>query len=135
MLVQEGAVREEFLLASAKQRSARTAVGVREDGSVVFYTADSRDSTGMTLAELADKMLALGCRNALNLDGGGSTTVVVRNHAGEHEVRNIPSGPAFPFSGERYGYEKTEPVGAEQARGVSDAVLIIPKQENAAGRF
>ncbi|MBR2896336.1 MAG: phosphodiester glycosidase family protein [Oscillospiraceae bacterium] len=92
MLVQDGAVKQDFLLTSAKQRSARTAVGVREDGTVVFYTVDSRDSTGMTLPELAEKMLALGCRNALNLDGGGSTALRARLPGTEStQTINTPS--------------------------------------------
>jgi len=49
-------------------------------------------SIGMTLAELSTEMLALGCAGALNLDGGGSSTLVVRD-AATHQliVRNSPS--------------------------------------------
>lgn len=38
--------------------------------------ADSRRDAGLTLAELARLMAALGCHDALNLDGGGSTALV-----------------------------------------------------------
>ena len=57
-------------------RAPRTAIGVRDDGSVVLYTVDGRQSDysmGMTYAELAERMQDLGCRDAVNLDGGDST--------------------------------------------------------------
>jgi exopolysaccharide biosynthesis protein len=52
-------------------------------------------SSGMTLTELADFMKSLGCESALNLDGGGSTTMVIRNRAvnrpSDGQERNISS--------------------------------------------
>ena len=57
-------------------RAPRTAMGIRDDGSVVLYTVDGRQedhSLGMTFAELAVRMQELGCRDAVNLDGGDST--------------------------------------------------------------
>ncbi len=56
----------------------RTAVGIRADGSVVFYTVDGRiadHSKGTTLSQLANRLLELGCVEAVNMDGGGSTAV------------------------------------------------------------
>jgi exopolysaccharide biosynthesis protein len=57
----------------------RTALGVTESGDVVLATVDGRSETsgGMALADLADLMRSFGVMNALNLDGGGSTTMVV----------------------------------------------------------
>ena len=58
-------------------RAPRTAVGVRADGSVVFYAVDGRQnghSLGATYTELAQRMIELGCVSAIALDGGGSTT-------------------------------------------------------------
>ena len=58
----------------------RTALGVKADGSYVLYTVDGRQtgySNGMTLTALAQRMQSLGCVNAINLDGGGSTAMVV----------------------------------------------------------
>ena len=46
-----------------------------------------RGSAGFTLAELADKLIALGVVNAVNLDGGGSSTIV----GAEGKVLNKPS--------------------------------------------
>ncbi|MBQ8391351.1 MAG: phosphodiester glycosidase family protein [Clostridia bacterium] len=57
----------------------RSAIGTNEDGTVVYFiTVDGRQnqSRGVSLSELADICLDLGCVNALNLDGGGSTQMV-----------------------------------------------------------
>jgi hypothetical protein len=72
-------------------RRARTLAGVRADGKLLLVTVDGRRpgwSTGMTLPEAARLMRSLGARDALNLDGGGSTTMTVRG-----EVVNRPSDP------------------------------------------
>ncbi|HIT85286.1 MAG TPA: S-layer homology domain-containing protein [Candidatus Ornithomonoglobus intestinigallinarum] len=56
----------------------RTAVGIRADGTVIMYVLDGRQedySYGAQLTTLAKRMLELGCVDALNLDGGGSTTM------------------------------------------------------------
>ena len=53
-----------------------TAVGVREDGTAVFYTIDGRQSgysVGATYAQVAERLQELGCVTAVALDGGGST--------------------------------------------------------------
>lgn len=60
-------------------RAPRTAVGITTHGKLIFVTVDgrSRRNTGMTLAELARLMVSLGAGEAMNLDGGGSATMVV----------------------------------------------------------
>ena len=71
-------------------RHPRTAVGVKADGTLVFVTVDGRrprESVGMNLPELTDLMIELGCVSAVNLDGGGSTTMVIGD-----EIVNRPSG-------------------------------------------
>ena len=71
-------------------RHPRTAIGATEDGKLVIVVCDGRNkrgSAGMTLPELADKMISLGCVEAINLDGGGSSTFVGR----EGRVLNMPS--------------------------------------------
>lgn len=79
----------------------RTAVGIKADGSLVFLIADGRqspDSCGMNYHELAAAMLAMGCVNAMALDGGGSSTLLTqRESSTELELRNSPS----------YGFERT----------------------------
>jgi phosphodiester glycosidase len=63
-------------------RHPRAAIGVSER-DLHLVTCDGRRSgvdAGLTLEELAEFMLALGCIDAMNLDGGGSTTLVHRGH-------------------------------------------------------
>lgn len=60
-------------------RTARTAVGITAAGKILFVTVDARNgqNTGMNLQEVAQLMIRLGARDAMNLDGGGSATMVV----------------------------------------------------------
>jgi Phosphodiester glycosidase len=70
-------------------RNPRTLAGVRADGTLLLVTVDGRRpgwSAGMTLPEAARLMRSLGARDAINLDGDGSSTMVVRG-----EVVNRPS--------------------------------------------
>ena len=56
----------------------RTAIGIRKDGTILFYTIDGRQSGysyGARKETLAKRLLELGCVEALNLDGGGSTSI------------------------------------------------------------
>jgi exopolysaccharide biosynthesis protein len=72
-------------------RHPRTGVGIRADGTLLFVTVDGRQplkSVGMSLPELTDLFVELGAVSALNLDGGGSTAMVVRDR-----VVNSPSDP------------------------------------------
>lgn len=81
MLVVDGKAQTEFSLDSADSRAARTAAGLKADGTLVLYTIDGRQSgysAGLTLPELAERLAELGCVTALNLDGGGSTTFSAR---------------------------------------------------------
>jgi Phosphodiester glycosidase len=59
------------------RRHPRTAVGARADGTLVLVTVDGRTTagTGVDLDELARLMVQLGCTQAINLDGGGSTAM------------------------------------------------------------
>ena len=61
-------------------RNPRTAIGYTKDNRFIMITADGREgsSIGMTLKELAYYMKQLGCVNAMNLDGGGSTVMYVK---------------------------------------------------------
>ncbi|MDR0324946.1 MAG: phosphodiester glycosidase family protein [Oscillospiraceae bacterium] len=94
-LVRNGQVTEP----PSSTRSPRTAAGVRADGSVVLYTVDGRQpgySVGLTLTELAQRMLDLGCVTAIELDGGGSTAMFARM-PGEQSAKlvNKPSDGAM----------------------------------------
>jgi len=82
---------------SASKRPV-TALGIRADGSVVILAADGRSagySAGFSLAEAARHLLAQGCVNAVNLDGGGSTTVYTREPGYRAAaLSNVPSDGA-----------------------------------------
>ncbi|MHB8065213.1 MAG: phosphodiester glycosidase family protein [Ruminiclostridium sp.] len=84
LLVQNGKVLSKFTKypSSPNQKEPSTAVGTTADGkTLIVATVDGRKnatSIGMTQAELAEYMKELGCANAINFDGGGSTTMVAR---------------------------------------------------------
>ena len=80
----------------ATTRHPRTAVGLADGGqTLVLVVADGRDigrSVGLSLDELAELMKSLGCADALNLDGGGSSELVMRDPKdGQLRVLNRPS--------------------------------------------
>ena len=72
-------------------RNPRTAFAITGRGTWLLVTLDGRQpaSQGMRLDELAAELVRLGAVRAVNLDGGGSTTMVVRD-----SVRNLPSDGA-----------------------------------------
>ncbi|HET9424474.1 MAG TPA: phosphodiester glycosidase family protein [Gemmatimonadaceae bacterium] len=83
MLARDGAIAPEVDTegqVSFRNRNPRTAVGIANDGKrLILVVVDGRQagySAGMTLRELATLMLALGARDAINLDGGGSSALV-----------------------------------------------------------
>lgn len=89
-LVDDGVVR----VGDDRELHPRTAVGVDADtGEVLMLVVDGRqqDSRGLTMVELADMMIDLGADEALNLDGGGSSTIVANDSAGRLRVLNDPS--------------------------------------------
>ena len=66
-------------LGSVGGRNPRTAIGYTKNNNLIMLTADGREgaSVGLTLNELASLMKELGCVNAMNLDGGGSTVMYI----------------------------------------------------------
>lgn len=88
-------------------RHPRTAVGKKSDGTILLFVVDGRakESSGMSIPELQSVMKWLGCIDAINLDGGGSSTMFIKgqpfggivnfptdnkkyDHFGEREVAN-----------------------------------------------
>jgi hypothetical protein len=94
---------EDFGTDVAGGRAPRTALGVTADGSLLLVVVDGRESTstGLTLLELAMFMQELKAVDAMNLDGGGSSTMVIGT-----KVINKPSD----------GFE----------RKVGDGLLLVP---------
>jgi exopolysaccharide biosynthesis protein len=88
-------------------RHPRTLIGVDAQDAIWLVTVDGRQPTlslGMSFAELQGLSRRLGLKSSLNLDGGGSTTMVVRGN-----VVNHPSDAAGP-------------------RQVSDAILVFARK-------
>lgn len=77
-------------------RHPRSAIGISRDKKKIFLlTVDGRTSyyTGATQKELANILLELGAHDGINLDGGGSTEMTVRNLGNpEISIANRPSG-------------------------------------------
>lgn len=83
LLVQDGRVNLQMSATSSRAREVapRTVVGVDEDTKQVHYiTVDGRQSTskGMNMSQLANYLVDIGVDTAINLDGGGSTTMGIR---------------------------------------------------------
>lgn len=97
------------------QRHARTAVGLLPNGHWIFVVVEQspfNGSPGMTIPELAIFMGKLGCAYALNLDGGGSSTLYINNKVVNHPANDVE-----------------EDFGLNTIRRVSDAILIAPKSK------
>ncbi|WP_406091216.1 phosphodiester glycosidase family protein [Streptomyces sp. NBC_01013] len=97
---------------AVRTRSPRTVAGIRADGTLLLVVFDGRRpgvSEGVSLTEAARIMVSLGAVDAMNLDGGGSSTMVVRD-----KVRNSPSDPG-----------KTDDA---RQRKVSNALVVVPRQ-------
>ena len=94
-LVHDGIIR----VVDDRELHPRTAVGVDADtGEVLLLVVDGRSSRsrGYTMVELANLMIDLGADEAVNLDGGGSSTMVARNREGkvavlEQPLRRLPA--------------------------------------------
>ncbi len=78
----------------------RSAVGYSRNGRYLYLVVvDGRQpfySEGMTVRELADLMVSVGAYYAMNLDGGGSSTLVVRGPDGQPRVLNSPIADYMP---------------------------------------
>ncbi len=80
----------------AKETAPRTAIGISKDKKTIhLITVDGRisSSAGMNLSQFADYLVSLGIDRAINLDGGGSTTMGIRKYGSNTVVlANTPSG-------------------------------------------
>jgi exopolysaccharide biosynthesis protein len=82
---------------TSKDLHPRSSVGVSREGRwLIMMVVDGRQpgySEGLSTAETGEWMRKLGAHDALNLDGGGSTALVVEGPKGRPRVMNRPSGP------------------------------------------
>lgn len=85
-------------------RHPRSVIFTKKNGTIVFLTVDGRsegNAAGMSIPELAYLAKILGAEDAINLDGGGSTTLWLKG-APENGVLNYPSdNKRFDHKGER----------------------------------
>ena len=81
-------VQEQFPADIAKGRAPRTALGIKADGKIIFMVIDGRQShsIGTTLTETAQLLQKFGAVNGFNLDGGGSSEMVLQG-----QILNSPS--------------------------------------------
>lgn len=93
ILVKDGKVFE--TPKTGADREPRTAVGIKADGKIFFAAVDGRQepySAGISMEELAELMISMGAVQALNLDGGGSSTYISRTAGTDTlELKNKPS--------------------------------------------
>jgi len=108
-LVKDGKVNIAHTDNYTADRASRTAVGITKTGKVVCMVLDGRQepvSCGGSMVEIAQIMMEAGCVDAINLDGGGSTTFVSKPEGSDElQVTNKPSD----------GY----------ARNVSSSLIIV----------
>jgi hypothetical protein len=92
--------RGEMVAASGQDLHPRTAVGIdRQHRWLTLVVVDGRQaeiSEGMSLRELADLMAELGCHDAINLDGGGSSIMLLQDDEGHLRLQNRPSDRTGP---------------------------------------
>lgn len=100
LLLFEGEILEQVSAAFNTNRHPRTAVGLTKDNRLIAVVVDGRNANaqGMSIHELTLLMKGLGCKTAMNLDGGGSSAAWIKGKG----VVNYPSdNKLFDHKGER----------------------------------
>ena len=101
-------------------KKARTAVGIKDNGNwvvAVIEALSNSGSVGMDLDELSSFMLSLGSKEAINFDGGGSSTLI---YNGQRHFS--PSNIHFPFENKNIIY-----LPKEGDRPVGNGIVILKK--------
>lgn len=105
MLLYQGTeVKQKLNRRFVTDRHNRTALGIKPDGTVLLVVADGRakrEAEGLSLPELAQVMRWLGCRDAVNLDGGGSSTMYVKDKGLDGIVNHPSDNGRFDPHGQR----------------------------------
>lgn len=107
-----------------RARHPRTLVGWNDKGDVWLVTVDGRQpgtSAGFSLGEAAKFMRELGATEAINLDGGGSTTFVVRGR-----VANLPSDRVVRMNGHDVIVKSARGSARHVERPVANALVLVP---------
>ena len=84
-------------------RHPRTCLGIKPNGSVILLAIDGRNdnSAGASLPELTKIMSWLGCTNAINFDGGGSTTLWINGFADQGVINYPTDNKKWDHEGQR----------------------------------
>lgn len=124
-LIKNGEIQEGFSSGAAP----RTAIGITEDGKIIFYVLDGRQkpySYGAQVKTLALRMKELGCVDAINLDGGGSSIISgIYPGCNESTVLNKPSD-GKPRGVSNYIFLKN----AEKPTNDIDKLYLYPFEEH-----
>ncbi len=151
LIVDRGRMAEDlYAFPRTFSREPRTAIGVSADGRrVIMVTVDGRRATshGGTLTEMAELLVELGAHRGINLDGGGSTTMVVMAEGGvvnrpsrgwEREVLNhvgvIAPAPVRPVAATQQVQATPAPVEAAAARARATQPAGPSPEDVAAGQ-
>lgn len=113
-LVDKGEVHKDASLVSGS--APRTAVGIKRNGDILFYTIDGRQSghsVGATYTMVAKRLIELGCETAFAMDGGGSTGILVSLPGETASLQNKPSD----------GYE----------RAVTNQIFLVAEEGTSTG--
>ena len=107
----------------------RTAIGFKANGSCVLMTVEksNEEGWGATYVELANQLKALGCFNAFLLDGGGSSTMVIRQ--GEELVTVFKGEPGLEGNGRVVGNAVILAIPKEAPLNTADLTDAIAKAE------
>lgn len=113
ILVKNGQLTKEVLESKSEfftDKHPRTAIGILPNGNLLLIVIDGRQkfSEGISLIDLAKYMIKYGCQEAINLDGGGSSTMVINN-----KIVNSPSGRSYSLYN-----------GPSAERPISNAILV-----------
>lgn len=127
MLVEKGKIPEKFA-SNISGSHPRSAIGLSRDTETLYLiTVDGRQtlSIGMTQTELADFLIEKGIYNALNLDGGGSTTMIARR-LGYNNISTINS----PSGGVQRMVTNAIGIYNNSKTGKLDKIILKTSEEN-----
>lgn len=115
MLLKDGLLESVSDEAFNKNRHPRTAIGKKQDGTIILFVVDGRSSYsyGLSIPELQKCLYWIGCVDALNLDGGGSTTMYINNKDFKGVINCPSDNKVFDHEGER---------------AVANAILIVKRK-------
>lgn len=85
------------VLTTNKTLNPRTCIGIKENGETVLFVVDGRQSSvskGMNAVDVTSYLMSLGCVTVVNMDGGGSTTMVARDEPGKNNSAVVVNSPS-----------------------------------------